>query len=185
MSSLLFSQAIDKQDDYNASSVRKPRTNSGSLKPVIGAVHFLPIAGYGTYAEEEIIVAALQDLTALEAGGVDAVIYENNYDVPHRIFVSPETVAMMTRLISRLGIRTRLPFGVSVLWNDYRAALTIAKSTGGSFIRVPVFVDHVATNYGDINGKPADVVAYRTYLQAEHVKLFTDIHVKHSKLKNR
>lgn len=156
----------------------------GTRHPVIGAVHFLPMLGYGNFTVDEVYERAKQDLQALEQGGADGVIFENNYDVPHKISVEPETVAEMTMLITRLRQDTKLPIGVSVLWNDYKAALSIAKMSGAEFVRVPVFVDDVRTNYGDVTGNPEAVTKYREQIGAENVLLFTDIHVKHSQVLN-
>ncbi len=152
-------------------------------KPVIGMVHFMPLLGYEGYSGiETVLNKALYDLRALEKGGVDGILIENNYDVPHKIFVEPETIACMTYLVKEIINKTDLPVGVSVLWNDYKTALSVAKVCGGRFVRIPVFVDNVETNYGKIFGVAEDVIAYRKKIKAENVLLFTDIHVKHAKL---
>ncbi len=71
---------------------------------------------------------------------------------------------------------------MSVLWNDYKAALTIAKSINASFIRIPVFVDKVKTSYGIIEESPEKILEFRKSIDAEDIMLFTDIHVKHSEI---
>jgi len=153
---------------------------------VIGALHFPPLLGYKDFPGfSHALKNAVADLRALEAGGVDGVIFENNYDIPHREFVAPETIAAMTYLGGELRSRTKLPLGVSVLWNDYKTALSIAKVLGLQFVRVPVFVDTVQTSYGVIRGDAQDVVAYRDFIGAGGVALFADIHVKHSKILSR
>jgi hypothetical protein len=155
----------------------------GTKKPIIGALHFSPMIGYeGFTDEEEILKIALADLRAFEDGRVDGIIIENNYDLPHKIKVGPETVALMTYLGKELKKATKLPVGVSVLWNDYRAALSIAKVIGAKFIRVPAFVDNICTSFGDIYGDAKDVIAYRKRINAEGIALFTDIQVKHSEM---
>jgi membrane complex biogenesis BtpA family protein len=68
------------------------------------------------------------------------------------------------------------------LWNDYKTALAIAKTVNLQFIRIPVFVDTVKTAFGTIRGEARKVVIERKALDAEHVALLTDIHVKHSEL---
>src|SRR3989344_686688 len=156
----------------------------GTKHPVIGAVHFLPMIGYGDFTLGEIYERAKSDLQTLEQGGVDGVIFENNYDIPHKIFVGPETVDLMQSLIMRLRQDTQLPIGVSVLWNDYKTALSIAKAAEAQFVRVPVFVDKVKTSYGEVTGDPEDVIRHREQTRAQDVMLFTDIHVKHSQILN-
>lgn len=150
-------------------------------RPAIGMIHFLPLAGYkGFIGTDNVLKKALFDLAALEKGGVDGVMVENNYDIPHKIFVEPETVVCMTYLTDQITKRTKLPVGISVLWNDYKASLSIAKVCNGKFVRVPVFVDNVRTNYGEILSSSKDVLAYRRKIRGEHIALFTDIHVKHA-----
>src|SRR3989344_4903470 len=113
-------------------------------RPVVGMIHFMPLLGYPGYTGiSRVLNTALKDLRALEEGGVDGVLVENNYDIPHRIFVDSEIIACMTYLVKEIIKNTKLPVGISVLWNDYKAALSIARVCGGKFIRVPVFVDDV------------------------------------------
>lgn len=155
-------------------------------KSIIGAVHFLPMVGFKDYpGQEALLEAAKQDLLALQDGGVDAIIFENNYDLPHRIEVGAETVACMTNLITQLLPLVKVPFGISVLWNDYKAAFSIAKSTGGQFIRIPVFVDDVKTDFGDIYAAALDVKKYQTEISAKDVLIFNDVQVKHATMHDK
>lgn len=150
---------------------------------IIGAIHFAPLFGYKDFpGYEAVLKDALADLYSFQDGGVDAVIIENNYDIPHKIFVEKETVELMTRLGKEIKAKSKIPLGVSVLWNDYKSALLVAKSIGAKFIRVPVFVDSVRTNYGDIFADPKSVLEYRREIKAEDIAIFTDIHVKHAEL---
>ncbi len=125
---------------------------------------------------------ALADLRAFERGGVHAVIFENNYDLPHVVEVGGATATAMAYLGARLRAATRLPLGVNVLWNDYRTSLTLATTLGLQFIRVPVLVDTVKTSCGVIRGEAAKVAAFRRKLGAGKVAVFADIHVKHAEL---
>ncbi len=155
----------------------------GTRNPIIGAVHFSPMIGYqGFEGTDFVLRKALIDLKAFEKGGVDAVIIENNYDLPHKIIVGTETVAIMTFLANELKKFTTLPLGINVLWNDYEAVLSIASVVGLKFVRIPVFVDNVRTSFGDIFGKAEEVISYRQRIQAEEVALFTDIQVKHAQM---
>jgi len=150
---------------------------------IIGAIHFPPLFGYKDFPGlDTALKNALDDLKAFEDGGVDGIIIENNYDVPHKIIVDKETIEMMIYLGKQIIKNTNIPIGVSVLWNDYKAALFIAKKIRAQFIRIPVFVDNVKTNYGEVLGCPKDVLKYRKKINAEGVAIFTDIHVKHAEL---
>ena len=98
---------------------------------IIGAIHFPPLLGYADFPGFKIALDnALKDLKAFEKGGADAVIIENNYDIPHKAFVDPSVVASLTYLGEKIKQATKLPTGISVLWNDYCTALSIAKTLG-------------------------------------------------------
>jgi len=152
-------------------------------KPVIGMVHFPPLLGYKDFPGIDFCLKkSLDDAKTLEKGGVDGIMFENNYDIPHREFVGPETIAIMTFLIQKISEKIFLPFGINVLWNDYKASLSIAKVTGASFVRIPVFVDSVETQYGKIFAQPEKILSFREKIKASNVLLFTDIHVKHARM---
>ena len=54
-------------------------------KPIIGVIHLPPLPGYAASPAIAAVVAkALRDLAALEVGGVDGVLVENEEDRPHR-----------------------------------------------------------------------------------------------------
>ena len=163
--------------------------NMGALfnvnKPIIGALHFAPLVGYdGFEGMDKVLDMAVSDLEAFEEGGIDGIIIENNYDLPHAIKVSSATVKAMEFLGKKIKNLASVPVGVSVLWNDYEAALRISKRIGGSFVRVPVFVDSVQTAFGAIKANPYDVINYRKRIGAGAVGIFADIQVKHAKMIN-
>lgn len=164
-----------------ANSLTKIFTKDKNI--IIGAIHFPPLFGYKDFPGLGVALKnALKDLKAFEKGGVDGIIIENNYDIPHKITVDKETVDTMIYLGKKIKRKTNLPIGVSVLWNDYKSALFIAKKIGGRFIRIPVFVDKVKTNYGNVFGNPKDVLNYRKKINTEDIAIFADIHVKHAEL---
>jgi membrane complex biogenesis BtpA family protein len=150
---------------------------------IIGAIHFPPLLGYPEFPGYEIALTnALADLRAFEVGAADAIIIENNYDIPHKEFVDPSVAESLTILAEKIRKETSLPMGISVLWNDYKTALTIAKKVGLQFIRIPVFVDTAKTSYGTVVGNPKAVIEFRKSINAEDVAIFTDIHVKHAEI---
>jgi membrane complex biogenesis BtpA family protein len=154
-------------------------------KPIIAAVHLLPLPGSPGYggSMEEVVDAAARDATALVAGGVDGLIVENLGDAPYfKTDVPPETVAAMSRVAAELAGTSagELPFGVNVLRNDGRAALAIAHAFGGRFIRVNVLTEASVTDQGLIEGAAADLLRARRLIGAERVAIFADVHVKHA-----
>ena len=150
---------------------------------IIGALHLAPLQGYNEFPGEERVVAlALEDLHAFQDGGVDAIIYENNYDLPHHEKISNENFQLMLRVGKAIKDQASIPLGVNVLWNDYDAALKLAKELQLDFIRVPVFVDDVETSYGTFRAVGERVRDLRSELHTDNTKIFADIHVKHSKI---
>jgi uncharacterized protein len=153
------------------------------LPNMIGVIHFPPLPGCEhSPGIEKALENSLQDLRAFEAGGMNGIIIENNYDLPHRIQVLPETVDAFKVLGEEIRKKTRLRLGVCVLWNDYRAALSIAKHINADFVRIPTMVDEVQTEYGISKPCAKDALQFRTEIDAEHIAILADVHVKHSKL---
>jgi membrane complex biogenesis BtpA family protein len=149
---------------------------------VIGALHFPPLLGFDDFPGFKVALKnALIDLKVFEDGGVDGIFLENNYGLSKEKIDSSVVVAM-SYLIGEIRKRTKLPLGASVLWNDYQAALALAKTHDLQFIRVPVFVDTVKPYCGEIKAAAKKVVAERKHLSADNVAIFADIHVKHAKL---
>ncbi len=150
-------------------------------KPLIGMIALLPSPGYPAFTTIDALVdAALADLEALQLGGVDAVLVENDFDQPHTLVAGAEVVSAMTRVTREVVDRSRVPVGIEVLLNDWRASLAIAAATGARFIRLDFFVDRVRSKLGVIEPEPAAVIAYRQKIHANDVLIFTDLQVKYS-----
>lgn len=159
--------------------------NLASLK-IIGMIHFPPLLGCEWYPGINYILQKTEkDILTLEAGWVNAIIIENNYDIPHVKYLEPQTTAQMTYLAIKTREITKLPLGICCLWNDWKSALSIANIAWLQFVRIPVFVDHIKTSYGfEIQENPSEIQAYRKKIEAEHIKIIVDIHVKHSTILN-
>lgn len=154
-------------------------------RPLIGMVHLAPLLGVKDAPSiEENLKMSLKNALILKNAGYDAIIIENNYDLPHDIFVKPNVVASFTYIAQKIKEKINIPIGLSVLWNDYYTALSIAKIINAKFVRVPVFVDKVRTNYGEITGDAQSVINFRELINANEVAILTDIQVKHSELLN-
>jgi membrane complex biogenesis BtpA family protein len=149
-------------------------------KPIIGMVHLLPTNHHSSVNLDSILKKALQDTKSLILGGVDSIMIENNYDMPHTEFAHPKTIAIMTLVCNEIRKLTNLPIGVCTLWNDYKTSLSIAKVCKLQFVRIPVFVNSVETSYGKIFACPEKVLDYRISLQADNIAILSDIYVKHS-----
>ena len=149
--------------------------------PLIGMIALPPLPGYPAFTSVDALVdAALADLEALESGGVDGVLVENDFDQPHTLVGGAEIIAAMTRVTRQVVDRARVPVGVEVLLNDWRGSLAVAAAAGASFVRLDFFVDRVHSKLGVIEPEPAAIIAYRDLIRAGHVAIFADLQVKYS-----
>lgn len=153
-------------------------------KPVIGMIHLPALLGYKqSPGIDAVIKHALKDLKTLEAGGVDGVMVENEYDRPHQVMVGPETIAAMT-IITQAVVKSakKVVVGVEILLNDPKASLAVAKATNASFIRTDYFVDRMSRKEygGEMRINPKEVMAYRKKIGAENILILADIQVKYA-----
>jgi len=152
-------------------------------KPVvIGMVHCCPLLGYKDFPGFKVVENKfMSDLQSLLDGGIDAVLIENNYDIPHYEKAKRSTIPQLTDLCVKARKITNKPLGVIVLWNDYETALSIAKFADLDFVRVPVFVDKVETDYGIFEPKSKQCLEFRNNIKANEIMILADIQVKHAK----
>lgn len=68
----------------------------------------------------KVIELARQDLMHLQDGGVDAVMFSNEFSLPYLTTVKTATTAAMARIIGELKQDIHIPFGVNVLWDRSR-----------------------------------------------------------------
>ncbi len=110
----------------------------GDTRPVIAMVHLGALPGTPLHdaagGVEGILAAAAADLAALQAAGVDAVMFGNENDRPYELKVDTASTATMAYVIGRLHDRITVPFGVNVLW-DPMATMALAAATGAAFVR--------------------------------------------------
>lgn len=145
----------------------------GKEKVVIASMYLPPMPGSPDYvtgtALDEMIAYTRHEVETLEQGGMDGVIFGNQQDWPYRVGVGHETAAMMTLIVREATRGCRMPFGISVFWDDL-AALAIAKATGAAFVR-GVFRGVYAGEMGLLSCNAADAVRYRRTLDAAHIRL--------------
>lgn len=122
----------------------------GRGKPVIAMVHLGAMPGTplhdGAGGVEAILAGAEVDLAALQAAGVDAVMFGNENDRPYELKVDTASTATMAYVIGRLRDRISVPFGVNVLW-DPMATMALAAATGAAFVR-EIFTGTYASDMG-------------------------------------
>ncbi len=122
----------------------------GLRKPIVAMVHFPPLPGAPGYDRaagmQAVLDHAARDLEALQAGGVDAVMFGNEGDRPYLLQASPEGLAAMAAAVAALRPLLRVPFGVNYLW-DPIATVALAVATGAAFAR-EIFTGVYASDMG-------------------------------------
>ncbi|MFJ5760775.1 BtpA/SgcQ family protein [Neobacillus sp. NPDC093182] len=149
----------------------------GTEKAIIAMCHLLPLPGDPYFSKEKgmeyVVEMARKDLQALQEGGVDAVMFSNEFSMPYLTNVKTETVAAMARIIGELMSDIRVPFGVNVLW-DAKKSLDLAAATGAKFVR-EIFTGVYASDFGTWNTNVGETIRHQYRIGAEDVKLLFNI----------
>lgn len=149
----------------------------GTEKAIIAMLHLQAMPGDPGYDKKKgmkwVIEKARQDLDALQDGGVDAIMFSNEYSLPYLTKVNCETVAAMARIIGELQSYISIPYGVNVLW-DPIASLDLAAAVDAKFIR-EIFTGVYASDFGLWNTNCGAVVRHQHEIGAENVKLLFNI----------
>jgi uncharacterized protein len=156
----------------------------GVIKPIIGMLHLPPLPGAPHYRGEpltRIIDTTLEELERYREGGIDGLIVENQGDLPFAKpqDIGPETVAAMTAVAQMVVRSAGFAVGINVLSNAAIPALAVAQSAGAQFIRVSQWANAYVGNSGLIEAAAPAALRYRAHIKADHIKVFTDVHVKH------
>jgi membrane complex biogenesis BtpA family protein len=149
----------------------------GVEKPLIAMCHLQGLPGRPRYdatgGMDRIVELAGRDLSALQDGGVDAVLFCNEHDLPYSTHVGVEAAAAMAAVVAQLRPDVRVPFGVNLLW-DARSSLAVAAATGACFVR-EVFTGVFDSDMGLFAPDFGELAGYRHAIGADHVAVFTNI----------
>ena len=149
----------------------------GVSKPIIAMCHMQAFPGDPGYDAEKglewVTERAKADLLALQDGGVNAVMFSNEFSLPYLTKVETVTVACMARVITELKPYLRIPFGVNVLW-DPAASLDLAMATDAKFVR-EIFTGAYASDFGVWNTHCGAVIRHAHAIGAQNVRLFFNI----------
>ncbi len=158
-------------------------------KPVIGMLHLGYLEGENFKGIDFVVEKALNDIEALQEGGIDGILIENWKEFSVGEFVSEQTAENFKEVVQKLAKFIKAPFGINVLNNDYKVAFSTAKLTGASFIEMDVFVDKVKSNFVNntnametpfiIDPQPDEIWAYAKTIGAENIPLFAFVQPKH------
>lgn len=146
----------------------------GTRKPIIAMCHLQALPGDPAYdaagGMQKVVDLARQDLLNLQKGGVDAVMFSNEFSLPYLTEVKPETTAAMARIIGELMPDITVPFGVNVLW-DPIASIDLAAATGAVFIR-EIITGVYASDFGLWNTNVGETIRHKMRLAPDLRMLF-------------
>lgn len=146
-------------------------------KPIIAMCHLQALPGDPGYDQsggmKKVIEAARNDMLALQEGGVDGIMFSNEFSMPYLLKVKTETTAAMARIIGELMSEISVPYGVNVLWDPY-ASLELAAAVDGKFVR-EIFSGVYASDFGLWNTNCGEIIRHQHALGAENVKLLFNI----------
>ena len=147
----------------------------GTDKPVLGMMHLMAMPTDPKYDPEggmqKVIDRARKDLHALQDGGIDGVLFCNEYSIPYTDNVRPVTIAAMARVIGELRSEIKIPFGVDVASDPYKV-FDLAAAVEADFIRETLSGayagDYGIQSYqmGEIERHRVDVGCRKTYTLA-------------------
>jgi membrane complex biogenesis BtpA family protein len=149
----------------------------GVEKPLIAMCHLEALPGRPRYdatgGVEAIVASAAREVTALQDGGVDAILFCNENDIPYSTSVGMEAVATMAHVIGRVSDQLRVPYGTNLLW-DAAASIAAAVASGASFIR-EVLTGVYDSDMGLLAPDLGKVAGYRQAIGGRHIAMFANI----------
>ena len=168
----------------------RPMRNPKRVKPsYIGVVHLPALPGdprSNDRSYSPVYEHALNDARALIEGGVEGIMIENFGSAPFQKGTRqdpapPHQVAALAVVAHEIkALAPEMKLGINCLRNDAIAALGVAAAVGADLIRVNVLSGAYVTDQGLIEGEAAATLRYRRQLNADHIKIFADVLVKHA-----
>jgi membrane complex biogenesis BtpA family protein len=146
-------------------------------KPIVAMAHLPALPGRPrqdvSMGIDQIVDIVGRDLDALQAAGVDGLLFCNEADLPYQLHVGPEIPATMAAVIGQLESNIHVPFGVDIVW-DPIATLACARATGAAFVR-EVFTGVYESDLGLMQPDFGSISAYQAAIGAAEVVLFSNI----------
>lgn len=146
-------------------------------KPIIAMCHMRAMPGDPQYDPQKgldwVYDMAHKDMLALLEGGVDAIMFSNEFSLPYLTAVEPITLASMAAVVGALKREISVPFGINVLW-DPRGSIDVAMATGAQFVR-EIFTGVYASDFGLWNTNAGEVIRHQRAVHADHIRLLFNI----------
>lgn len=146
-------------------------------KPIIAMCHLLALPGDPNYDKvggmKKVIERAKADLLALQDGGVDGIMFSNEFSMPYLTKVNPETITAMARIIGELLEDIKVPYGVDVLWDPMRT-FDLAVAVDAKFVR-EIFTGVYASDFGLWDTNYGEVIRHKHNLGGDNIKALFNI----------
>ncbi len=149
----------------------------GTFKPIVAMCHFQAMPGDPGFDHaggmDKVVELARHDLLALQKGGVDAVMFSNEFSLPYLTRVKTETVAAMARVIGELKREITVPYGVNVLW-DPIASIDLAAAVDARFIR-EILTGVYASDFGLWNTNVGETIRHKVAVGRKDLRILFNI----------
>lgn len=107
-------------------------------KPIIGMLHIRALPGDPAFKRgdtmQAVVEQAKKDLISLQEGGINGVLFTNEYSLPYQRKMDFVTPCAMARVIGEVMSDIRVPFGVDCI-SDARATIELAAAVDADFVR--------------------------------------------------
>jgi uncharacterized protein len=153
----------------------------GNEKTIIGMIHLLPLPGSPKFrgSVDEIYDLAFSEAEILVRNNIDGLIVENFNDSPF-IISKPSLVqvAFLAKILHKIESSFSIPIGINVLFNAWKAEISLAYACNCKFTRIEVFVDVVVSPYGIVQPCASKLRRYQNEIGAQEVQIWADIQTK-------
>lgn len=143
----------------------------GVKKPIIALLHLDALPGDPGYCDslDAVLAHARADLTALQNGGADGILFANEFSRPYQAVPDIAVISAMAYIIGNLKPLLRVPYGVNVVKNPI-ATIDLAAAVDASFARNS-FSGAYAGEYGVFSANSGEAVRHRKALGIPEMKL--------------
>ncbi len=143
----------------------------GVEKPIIALLHLDAMPGDPGFCGslDSVLAHARADLEALQAGGVDGILFANEFSRPYQCVPDIAMISAMAYIIGNLRAQIDRPFGVNVVKNPI-ATIDLAAATGASFARNSFSGAYVG-EYGLFSTSSGEATRHRMALGIPEMKL--------------
>lgn len=158
---------------------------TGDRPVLIGMIHLPPISPHkfsSNYSIQDVVAYAVNEGEKLEKAGFDGFIVENYMDYPFSVKVKDAYTLGFFSIVA-YELRKQFPkmqLGINILRNSGVEAVEISCLVGADFIRVNAYLEPIHAPEGHLEPIARQIWEKKKLLNC-HVKIFSDINVKHSK----